>query len=116
LIWVKTVKIKTLKFYSLKSGSISFNACIIAVYRAPTGNFNLFLSGSDDIDKTLYKVDLKLIIGGDINVDYLTMIKKRQLDAVLLTYNLSAIVQFPTRSQSHSSIAIDNIFIDTYKF
>jgi hypothetical protein len=35
---------------------------------------------------------------------------------MLLTYNLSAIVQFPTRSQSHSSNAIDNIFIDTYKF
>jgi hypothetical protein len=34
---------------------------------------------------------------------------------VLLTYNLSAIVQFPTRSQSHSSTAIDNIFIDIYK-
>ena len=44
------------------------------------------------------------------------MIKKRQLDAVLLTYNLSAIVYFPTRSQGYSSTAIDNIFIDTYKF
>ena len=44
------------------------------------------------------------------------MIKKRQLDAMLLTYNLSAIVQFPTRTQSHSSTAIDNLFIDTYKF
>ena len=42
--------------------------------------------------------------------------KKRQLDAVLLTYNLSAIVQFPTRSRSQSSTAIDNIFIDTHKF
>jgi hypothetical protein len=35
---------------------------------------------------------------------------------VLLTYNLSAIVHFPTRSQSYSSTATDNIFIDTYKF
>ena len=35
---------------------------------------------------------------------------------MLLTYNLSAIVHFPTRSQGHSSTAIDNIFIDTYKF
>jgi hypothetical protein len=42
--------------------------------------------------------------------------KKRQLDAVLLTYNLSAIVHFPTRSQGYSSTAIDNIFIDTHKF
>jgi hypothetical protein len=35
---------------------------------------------------------------------------------VLLTYNLSAIVHFPTRSQGYSSTAIDHIFIDTYKF
>jgi competence transcription factor ComK len=35
---------------------------------------------------------------------------------VLLTYNLWAIVHFPTRSQSYSSTAIDNIFIETYKF
>ena len=41
---------------------------------------------------------------------------RKELDAVLLTYNLSAIVQFPTRSQGYSSTAIDNIFIDTYKF
>ena len=39
------------------------------------------------------------------------MIKK-----VLLTYSLSAIVYFPTRSQGYSNTAIDNIFIDTYKF
>jgi hypothetical protein len=35
---------------------------------------------------------------------------------VLLTYNLSAIIYFPTRSQGYSSTVIDNIFIDTYKF
>jgi len=71
----------------------------------------------DDIINTLYEADLKLIIYGDINIDYLTdNDKKRQLDAVLLTYNLSAIVHFPTRSQGYSTTAIDNIFIDTYKF
>ena len=35
---------------------------------------------------------------------------------MLLAYNVSAIVRFPTRSQGYSSTAIDNIFIDTYKF
>jgi len=89
----------------------------MTVYRAPTGNFNWFLNGLDDIIKTLYKVDLKLLKGGDINIDYLTdHDKKRQLDAVLLTYNLSAIIHFPTRSQGYSNTVIDNIFIDTYQF
>jgi hypothetical protein len=50
-------------------------------------------------------------------IDYLTdNHKKRQLDAMLLTYNLSATVYFPTRFQGYSNTAIDNIFIDTYKF
>ena len=35
---------------------------------------------------------------------------------MLLAYNLSAIVHFPTRYQGYSNTAIDNIFIDTYKF
>ena len=101
----------------LKLKSAFFNTCIMTVYRAPTGNFNLFLNRLDDIINTLYKADLKLIICGDINTDCLTdNDKKRQLDAVLLPYNLSAIVHFPTRSKGYSSTAIGNIFIDTYKF
>ena len=35
---------------------------------------------------------------------------------MLLTYNLSATAYFPTRSQGYSNKAIDNIFINTYKF
>jgi len=82
----------------------------MAVCRAPTDNFNLFLNGLDEIITTLYKVDLKLIICGDINIDYLTdKYKKRQLEAVLLTYNLLAIVRFPTRSQGCSITSVDNI-------
>jgi exonuclease III len=73
----------------LKLKSTFFSVCIIAVYRAPTGNFNLFLNRLDDIIRTLYKANLQLIICGDINIVYLTdNDKKRQLDAVLLTYSL----------------------------
>jgi len=54
--------------------------------------------------KTLYKAELKLIICGDINIDYIKdNDTKRQRYAVLLTYNLSAMVHFPTRSQGYSS-------------
>jgi len=45
----------------LKPKSTFFNACITAVYRAPIGNFNLFLNRLDDIIKTLYKVDLYVV-------------------------------------------------------
>jgi exonuclease III len=101
----------------LKLKSTFFNVCVMEVYRAPTGKFNLFLNRLDDILKTLYKVYTQLIICGDINIDYLTDNDKiRQLEAVLLTYNLSATVYFPTTSEGSSNTAIDNIFIDTFKF
>jgi hypothetical protein len=54
---------------------------------------------------------------GDINIDYLTDTERtKQLEAVLLSYNLMATVHFPTRAQKQSNTAIDNIFIDNYKF
>jgi hypothetical protein len=86
----------------------------MAVYRAPTGNFNLFLNRLDDSLKSIYRANLNLILCGDINIDFLTENdRKRQLDSVLQTYNLTAIVNFHTRSQGISSTTMDNIFIDS---
>ena len=56
----------------LKLKSTFFNVCIMAIYRATTGNFNLFLNRLDDIINTLYKFDLQLIICGEVNIDHLT--------------------------------------------
>jgi hypothetical protein len=42
--------------------------------------------------------------------------RKKQLDAVLLLYNLMATVHFPTRVQNESNMPVDYIFIDNYKF
>jgi len=96
---------------------IPSNIKIMTIYRALTGNFEIFLKKLDTILSTLYKTDLKLIICGDININYLVdSEKKKQLDAVLLSYNLFAIIDFPTRSQFQTSTIIDNTFIDTYKF
>jgi endonuclease/exonuclease/phosphatase family metal-dependent hydrolase len=89
----------------------------MAVYRAPTGNFNLFLNRLDDSMKSIYRANLNLILCGDINIDYLTENeRKTQLHSMLQTYNITAIVNFPTRSQGVSSTTIDNIFIDNLKF
>jgi hypothetical protein len=43
-------------------------------------------------------------------------LRKKQLDAVLLSYNLTATVHFPTKVQNQSSMATDNILIVNYKF
>jgi endonuclease/exonuclease/phosphatase family metal-dependent hydrolase len=92
------------------------NICVMAVYRAPCGNFTSFISGVDNIIRLLYKAKSKFIICGDINIDYsIGSDKKRQLDAMLQSYNLSSVVHFLTRAQNQSSTTIDNIFIDIHK-
>jgi exonuclease III len=87
----------------------------MAVYRAPSGNFISFLSGVDNIIRLLYKAKSKFIICGDINIDYsLDSDKKRQLDAMHQSYNLSSIVHFHTRVHNQTSMT-NNIFIDIHK-
>ena len=88
----------------------------MVVYRVLTGNFNLFLNRLDDSIRSIYRVNLNLILCGDINIDYLTENdRKRQLNSVLLICNLTTIVTFPTRLQGISSTMIDNIFLDNSK-
>ena len=62
----------------------------------------------------LYHESYNIIICGDINVNYLNDdSRKKQLDAILFSYNLIGIVTFPTRVDISTSTIIDNFFIDT---
>jgi len=99
--------------------TIHFNAksaCTVAIYRDPTGNFDLFISKLDTVLRKLYTVTTEYIFCGDINIDYLVgSDRKSQLEALLKTYNLTSVVNFPTRTYKHSATAIDNIFNDISK-
>ena len=47
---------------------------------------------------TLYTATLDFIICGDINISYLIdSARKNHLDTLLISYNLSDIIKFPTR-------------------
>ena len=96
--------------------STSDKLCILNIYRSPSGNFTNFLRLLDLILQKLCKSKYKIIICGDVNVNYLLNDNRRiQLDAVLHSYNLMGIVNFPTRFGVNSQLAIDNVFIDTSK-
>ena len=87
--------------------------CILAVYRSPQGHFNTFLTNFDLTLHKFYNHNLNFIICGDFNVDYCTEnLKRTQLDGILHSYNLSSVVDFPTRISSCSYSTIDNFFID----
>jgi exonuclease III len=79
----KYCKDPDIEAFAIKLELTALNIYIVTVYRAPCGNFNSFLNGLDSIIKSLYKVELKLIICGDISIDCLTdNERKKQLDAV----------------------------------
>jgi hypothetical protein len=104
------------KHFEVCAIKIHFNmksACIISMYRAPTGNFDLFISKLDTILRKLYTVTIEYIIFGDIIIDYLVdSDRKSRLEALLKTYNLTSVVNFPTHTHKHSATDINNIFID----
>ena len=82
-------------------------------YRSPRGDFTNFLKRLDLILQKLYNNKYNIIICGDVNVNYLMDSNRRsQLDAVLHSYNLMGIVEFPTRFGLKSQTAIDNDFIN----
>jgi hypothetical protein len=67
---------------ALKFESTVLNICIIAVYRAPSGNFNSFLIGLDSFIKSLYKVEVYYMFLYKYN--YLTSRNKK--DNLMLYY------------------------------
>ena len=89
------------------------NIVILCIYRAPSVDFDYFLNKFHDILNSLHNYRMEFIICGDINMNYLeTNNKKKQLDYLLVTYNLIGTVYFPTRTANNSATLIDNIFID----
>jgi len=91
----------------------SISLYILALYGAPSGNFNTFLKNLDSALHSLHTPSTHFIICGDSNINYLLEIPhKKQIENLLFTYNLTGIVNFPTRISHTSTSALDNIFID----
>ena len=60
---------------------------------------------------------IDIIICGDIDVDYrVENERKKQLNNLLQSFNLTSIITFPTRVHNKSITIIDNIFIDHSRF
>jgi hypothetical protein len=95
----------------------SYEICIITIYRSPSRNFQYFIDNLEKILSMIYSSTIEIIICGDINMNsLLDSMHKQLLDSLLASYCLCSTVQFPTRIQNNSHSAIDNIFINTFKF
>jgi hypothetical protein len=72
----KYCKEQDIEACAIKLELTALNIYVVTFHRGPCGNFNSFLNGLDSIIKPLYKIELKLIICGDMNIDYLTQSMK----------------------------------------
>jgi len=108
---------KDIEICAVKIELQSIVLCILTVYRPPSGNFNHFLEIIEAVLQFIYSPSLRIIICGDININYLLISEQRkQLDNLLLLYSLVGVVDFPTRITNTSSSSIDNVFIDVSGF
>ena len=110
-------KEKDLEICAVKLHLPSHETCIITIYRSASGNFKYFKDNLEKILSMIYSNTIKIIICGDININYLiNATYKQSLDSLLTSYGLCSTVRFPTRIQMDSHSTIDNIFINTFTF
>jgi hypothetical protein len=80
------------------------NMYIVLIYRAPSGNFTIFLKKIRVYSHLFFRNNIKIIRCGCLSNNN----KKKKMDL----FNLVSTVDFPMRLQNNSATAIDNIFID----
>ena len=89
---------KTIEVCAIKANLGTKSVCVITIYRAPIGNFELFLSKLDTVLRNLYTTTVDFILAGDINIDYMVNNdRKSKLHSLLKSYNMVSIINFPTR-------------------
>jgi hypothetical protein len=113
----KFCKEKDLKVCAANVHFQSYEICILTIYRSSYGNFQYFIDNLEKILTMIYSATKEIIIYGDIIMNYLTdSTYKQVLDSLLASYGLCSTVRFPTRIQNKCFSAIDNLFINTFKF
>jgi len=89
---------------------------IMTVYRSPTGDITHFLDTLEIATDQLYNNTINIILCGDFNINYLNDNKKQKLNSILTSYSLYSIIDFPTSTNNLTSTAIDNVFINKFKY
>jgi hypothetical protein len=110
------IKEKDFEICVLKLNILSLSVSIICIYRSPTGNFSYFLNQMEIILNKIYKTSNKIILCGNLNINYFNDSSRKDfLDSLLTSFNLFSTVTFPTRISNNSCTLIDNIYINIFR-
>jgi exonuclease III len=87
---------------------VQYIVILIYIYRNPDGKFYTFLNKLELIIQKLMGKHKNLILCGDWNINFLqTSPQKRELNSLLLRYNLKHIVNVPTRITKTKATLLD---------
>jgi hypothetical protein len=89
-----------------------FNAIIICVYRTSNSNINIFIETMNTTISELLNKGKTIITVGDLNIDFLGNRVNLQLQTMLISYGLQAVVDVPTRIGPRRQTATDQIILN----
>jgi hypothetical protein len=105
---------KTLEICAVKLIFKSLKLIIFCIYRAPTGKLSHFLKLLENILNHFLQPNVTFLNFGDLNINLLAKSNAAsKLLTLMNTYNLSQVVDFPTRITNKDGTLIDTIFVDT---
>jgi exonuclease III len=87
---------KDIEACAIRVDFLDVHSHILGVHGAPVGTFKQLLIQLEKILRKIYNTKCDYIICGDFNINYVQNDSNRyKLDALLMTYNLTSIVDFP---------------------
>jgi hypothetical protein len=105
---------KTLEICAVKLHLKSVKLIIFCIYRAPAGNLKQFYDTMDNILNQFLQPNVTYLICSDLNINLFTKSNDAlKLITLMNTFNLTQVVDFPTRIINNNGTLIDTIFVDT---
>lgn len=95
----------------IKIGINGKSVIICVMYRPPSGSFSEFFSSFEDLVLRYHPSSSDIVIGGDVNVDFLRVddFRVRRLSELFVQFNLAQIIDSATRITNRSATLIDII-------
>ena len=105
---------KTFEVCAVKLSLESQEIVVLCIYRAPSGDLVHFFLLLEQLLDHLLQPRVTFIVCGDLNINLLSNSNEAlKLLTLMSTYNLTQIVDFPTRIAKNSETLLDVLFIDT---
>jgi exonuclease III len=101
---------KTFEICAIKIIINTIKLILCCIYKAPSGNLNQFFNLLERTMNSLYQSSVAFLICGYLNINHLkNNMDKQKLESIMETFNLTQVVNFPTRIFNSKGTLIDSL-------